>query len=73
MENIQDVRTLVSFLPNLSGKSVIQLGNDVNFLNIFREQNASRLVLVNSNQINVERDVEFVQSEYVQLDLTNQK
>ncbi len=51
MENIQDVRTLVSFLPNLNGKSVLQLGNDENFLRIFRDQNVSRLVLVNPSQI----------------------
>jgi hypothetical protein len=72
MENIQDVRTLVSFLPNLSGKSVLQLGNDENFLSIYREQNVSRLVLVNSSQINVGNNVEFIQSEYTKLDLNNQ-
>lgn len=71
MENIVDIRTLVKFLPDLSGKNVLQFGQEENFLKVFKEQNVARLVLVEPNLSNSE--VELIKSDFDRFELNDQK
>ena len=71
MENIVDIRTLVTFLPDLSGKNVLQFGQEENFLKVFKEQNVARLVMVEPNLSNSE--VELIKSDFDRFELNDQK
>jgi hypothetical protein len=72
MENINDLRTLATFLPELNGKTVLQIGNEQSFLQIFKEQGVTRLVLIDPSQISTESHVEFINGSFTQVDLGNQ-
>ena len=77
-----NIKTLMSFLPDLKGKSVLQLGNNEIFIRLLSEQGVSRLVVVDPAEDFVETykelnashsNLTFLKGDLLKLDVNNQK
>ena len=77
-----NIKTLMSFLPDLKGKSVLQLGNNEIFIRLLSEQGVSKLVVVDPAEDFVETykelnashsNLTFLKGDLLKLDVNNQK
>jgi len=83
MENLNDLKLLLTFVPSFKNKSVLQLGSDSVYTQLFTEETecASKLIIVDSNESLLQKSrqahnakhLEYVKSEFKSLDLKDQK
>ena len=77
-----NIKTLMSFLPSLKGKSVLQLGDNEIFIRLLSELGVSRLVVVDASDDFVAKykdlnaahsNLTFLKGDLLKLDVNNQK
>jgi hypothetical protein len=83
MENSNDLKLLLTFVPSFKEKSVLQLGSSLEYTQLFTKEGecASKVVVVDSNEslLNENRkahntkNVEFIKNEFKSLNLNGQK
>ena len=85
MENLNDLKILLSFVPSFKDKSVLQLGSDPFYTELFSQEDVSPklLTVVDSDQVLLQKNkdanlsrgknLEFIHSELKNLSLSDQK
>ena len=78
MENLNDLKILFSFVPSFKDKSILQLGSDHLFTELFTQDEhcAKGVTVVGSDQGKLEENkkcVQFIKSDFKHLNLNNQK
>lgn len=83
MENPNDLKLLLTFVPTFKDKSVLQLGSNLVYTQLFTQEGecASKVVVVDSNEsllnenktANNSKNLEFIKNEFKSLHLNGQK
>ncbi len=84
MENLNDLKLLLSFVTSFKEKSVLQLGSDSVYTQLFTQESserASKVVVVDSDEsllqknkaANNANNLEFIKSEFKRLNISGQK
>jgi tRNA1(Val) A37 N6-methylase TrmN6 len=84
MENLNDLKLLLSFVSSFKEKSVLQLGSDSVYTQLFTQESSERpnkVVVVDSDEsllqtnkaANSASNLEFIKSEFKSLNISGQK
>ena len=84
MENLNDLKLLLSFVPSFKEKSLLQLGSDSVYTQLFTQESserASKVVVVDTDEsllqknkaANNANNLEFIKSEFKSLNISGQK
>ena len=83
MENLNDLKTLFSFVPSFKDKSVLQLGSDPVYTQLFIQEDSSAKIIkiVDTDQSLLQKNEdknsnnrsEFIKSDFKSLNLSAQK